>query len=150
MTMLCHDGLLLVRHANAPDLPFEVFSKETLKPATDQEPFGMAEGEDFLKWTPKDTEFAEDIHEGNRWMRASPMFSDGELIYLLVQYRQKGHSSPIVKTVCEIYEVSEDHKLKRTREVILLKNDQGDRYIGSKKVIEKGGHLARGTIACNG
>lgn len=32
MTMLCHDGLLLVRHATASDVPFEEFSKETLKP----------------------------------------------------------------------------------------------------------------------
>lgn len=47
----------------------------------------MAEGEDYLKWTPKDTDYPENANEGNRWMRASPMFSDGELIYLLVQYR---------------------------------------------------------------
>ena len=33
---------------------------------------------------------------------------------------------------------------------MLYKNDNGDYYKGSKKNIEKGGHLARGSIACNG
>ena len=70
-----------------------------------------------------DTDYEENTEEGNRWHRASPMFSDGELIYLLVQYRQKNFSSPIVKTVCEVYEVSEDRKLKRTQEQPLYKDD---------------------------
>ena len=82
-------------------------------------------------------------------MRASPMFSDGELIYFLVHYRQKGVTSPIVKTVCEVYEVSDDRKLSLQREVNLYKSE-GEYYKGSKKNIEKGGHLARGSIACNG
>lgn len=112
MTMLCHDGCLLVRHSDAADVPFQVFSKETLKPSDEEQAFGMAEGQErSLAWTPLDTDYEENIHEGNRWMRASPMFSDGELIYFLVHYRQKGVTSPIVKTVCEVYEVSDDRKL---------------------------------------
>jgi len=45
-----------------------------------EEQFTKADGEeeDYLKWTPLDTEFEENKREGNRWMRASPMFSDGE------------------------------------------------------------------------
>lgn len=73
----------------------------------------MVEGEDFLKWTPLETEYEENPEEGNRWMRASPMFSDGELIYMLVHYRHKGLMSPIVKIVCEVYEVLDNRKLKR-------------------------------------
>ena len=118
MTMLCHDGLLLVRHRDAPDVPFVVWDKQTLKKSEDAEPFVLAEGEneDYLKWTPLDTEYPENLEEGNRWHRASPMFSDGELIYMLVQYRQKGFDTPIVKTVLETYEVSDDHKMKRIQE----------------------------------
>ena len=58
--MLCHKGLLLVRHREAPDVPFVIFSKETLKPAEGEEPFRLAEGEeDYLKWTPLDTQYEE-------------------------------------------------------------------------------------------
>ncbi len=54
-----------MRHKDAPDVPFQVFSKETLKPVADEEEnkFTLADGEDedYLKWTPLDTEFAEDL-----------------------------------------------------------------------------------------
>lgn len=36
------------------------------------------------------------------------MCSDGENIYMLVQYKQRDFSSPIVKTVLEVYEVSDN------------------------------------------
>ena len=150
MTMLCHDGLLLVRHANAPDVPFQVFSKETLEQDPAQTPFGMAEGEeDTLKWTAQDLNFPSDTTEGNRHMRASPMFSDGEFIYFLVQYRQTNHESAIVKTVLETYSV-QNRKLKRIAELPLFKNDNRDYFKGSRRSIDKGGYLARGSIACNG
>ena len=151
MTMLCHDGLLLVRHRDAPDVPFVVWDKQTLKKSEDAEPFSLAEGEneDYLKWTPLDTEYPENLEEGNRWHRASPMFSDGELIYMLVQYRQKGFDTPIVKTVLETYEVSDDHKMKRIQEQPLYKDSEQNYYKGSKKQKDLGGHLARGSIACN-
>ena len=78
------------------------------------------------------------------------MFSDGECIYMLVQYRQRGHASPIVKTVLEVYEISvEERTMKRINEQPLYRNDQGAYYKGSKKNIDKGGHLARGSMACN-
>lgn len=46
-------------------------------------------------------------------MRASPMFSDGELIYFLVQYKVSSFTSAIVKTVLEVYEVNEERKMVR-------------------------------------
>ena len=78
--MLMHNDLWLVRHENAPDLPFEVFDKETLKKKDGEVEFSKAdtEPEDYLRWTPLDTQYEENKEEGNRWMRASPMFSDGE------------------------------------------------------------------------
>ena len=151
MTMLCHKGMLLVRHREAPDVPFVIFDKQTLKPAEGEEPFRVADGEDdYLKWTPLDTEFEENQQQGNRWHRASPMFSDGENIYMLVQYKQTNFTSPIVRTVLEVYEVSEDRQMKRINEVVLYKNAQMEPYRGCKgKQKEKGGHLARGSMACN-
>ena len=97
-----------------------------------------------------DTDYEENTEEGNRWHRASPMFSDGECLYMLVQYRQKSFTSPIVRTVLEVYDIdSEERTLKRTLEQPLYKDDQGTYYKGSKKQKDKGGHLARGSIACN-
>jgi len=53
-----------------------------------------------------------------------------------------------VKTVLEVYE-TEERKLKRINEVTLFKNNNFECYKGSKKAKDKGGHLARGSIACN-
>ena len=83
--MLCHGGQLFVRHKDAPDVPFQQFSKESMTVVENQTPFKVPPGEeDYLKWTPLDTEYEENAEEGNRWHRASPMFSDGECIYMLV------------------------------------------------------------------
>ena len=110
----------------------------------------MADGEeDYLKWTPENTSFSSDSAEGNRWMRSSPMFSDGELIYMLVQYKETDYSSRTIKTVLETYEVN-DRKMKRINELTLLKNSEGARFVGSRKVTGGGGYLARCSIACNG
>ena len=147
--MFCHQELLLVRHKGAEDKPFVAFDKETLKPVEDDEPFTYAAGEadvDTLKWTPMDTEYAENIDEGNRWYRYAPLFSDGELIYTLVQYRKKEFSSAVVRTVLEIYEL-EDRVLKRREEIILYKNEAKDNFVGSKK---KADYMKKGSIACNG
>jgi len=58
--MMSHNGLLLVRHRDAPDAPFVIFDKQTLRPAESVEPFTMVEGdENLLKWTPLDTQFPE-------------------------------------------------------------------------------------------
>lgn len=112
MTMLCHNNFFLVRHRDASDVPFQVFSKETLKHDAEVQAFSCEE--DLLKFTPTDTIFPENTSEGNRWCRASPMYSDGELIFFLVQYKTSGYSSSTVKTVLETYEVDEDaRKLKR-------------------------------------
>lgn len=52
--------------------------------------------------------------------------------------------------MCEVYEVSEDNKMKRIQEVKLYKNENQDYYKGSKKQKDDGGHMARGSMACNG
>ena len=104
-----------MRYSGAQEHPFVVFDKETLKPVEGEEPFTYAEGsadDETLKWTPLDTEYAENRDEGNRWYRYAPLFSDGELIYTLVQYRVKEFSSPVVRTVLEVYEL-EERVLKR-------------------------------------
>ena len=87
--MLVYRDLWLVRHKDSPDVPFEVYDKETLMKKEGEDPFKSADGEeeDYLKWTPLDTAYEENKVEGNRWMRASPMFTNGELIYMMVQYR---------------------------------------------------------------
>ena len=62
-----------------------------------------------------------------------------------------------MKTVCEVYEIvnkddadaSKVKKLKRINEVFLYK-EEGKYYSGSSSKIERGGHLARGSMACNG
>ncbi len=79
------------------------------------------------------------------------MYSDGEHIYFLVQYRQKSFNSPIVKTVCEVYEIDDERKMKRIREVPLYKDSECTNYYkGSRKTKDHGGHMARGSMACNG
>ena len=85
----------------------------------------MVEGEeDYLKWTPLDTVYEENNQTGNRWHRASPMFSDGDSIYMLVQYRLRDFASAIVRTVLEVYECNmEDRRMKRVNEVVLYKNE---------------------------
>lgn len=125
--------------------------KQTLKVVPDQEPFKLSAGEeDYLKWTPLETEFEENSQIGNRWHRASPMCSDGECFYMLVQYKKTNFTSPIIRTVLEVYEMSEEREIKRVNEVVLYKNDQMDYYKGcGSKQKEKGGHMARGSIACN-
>ena len=86
--MLIYNDLWLVRHKDAPDVPFEVWDKETLKKmeGDDVPQFIGANDEEKsnLKWTPLDKEYEENKSEGNRWMRASPMFYDTEHIYMMV------------------------------------------------------------------
>ena len=67
---------------------------------------------------------------------------------MLLHYKEKGFDSPIVKTVCEVYEVSDNRKMTRVKEVTLYKSSS-EYYRGSKKEYDNGGHLSRGSIACN-
>lgn len=135
--MLCHRGELLVRHSDAPNAPFQVFSKQTLKLDEAARPYSISEVEeeqDLLNWTPLETEFSEDTSEGNRWMRAAPMCSDGDNIYLLVQYKEKGFTSRVVKTVLETYSVDSRRRLKRTKQTKLFKTkDARQPFLGFKR-----------------
>ena len=71
-----------------------------------------------------DSNFSENTAEGNRWMRASPMYSDGELIFFLVQYKRSNYTSETIKIVLESYEVDDEtRKMKRVQELTLYKDD---------------------------
>ena len=135
MTMLCHKDLFLVRHREAPDVPFQVFKKDTLTHDTEAKPFKSDGGaRDHFRWTPTDESFPSDTINGNRWMRACPMFSDGELIYTLVQYRETSFTSPLVKVTLETYEVDDDsRRVTRISEVNLYKETTAEHFKGTKK-----------------
>ena len=135
--MLCYGDDLLVRHKGAPDVPFQVFSKETLEYDANASAYSVADGEeDYLKFTPLDA-IGPDNEEGNRWLRASPMCTDGENIYMLVQYKRSNYSSQVVKTVLETYEISE-RKLRRVNETTLYKDNEGTTFKGSRKDFDHG------------
>jgi len=107
----------------------------------------MAENsEKSLLWTPLNTEMAENADQGNRWCRECPLFSDGELIYTLVQYKVRDFSSRVVKTMLEIYEC-ENKVLTFREEIALYKNEAKEAFHGSRS---KNNYLKRGSIACNG
>lgn len=127
-----------------------MFSKETLEYDADAQAYSVADGEeDYLKFTPLDTVFPVNEEEGNRWMRASPMSTDGENIYMLVQYKRSNYSSQVVKTVLETYEVSE-RKLRRVNDTTLYKDSEGTKFKGSRKDFDLGYLAQGGSIACNG
>ena len=120
--MLCHKSHFMIRHRDAPDVPFQLYNKETLEP--DRESLAYSSENDLLKWTPNDSNFPENSADGNRWMRASPMYSDGELIYFLVQYKRSSYTSETIKTVLETYEVDETtRRMTRVNELTLYKDE---------------------------
>ena len=135
MTMLCHKDLLLIRHRDAPDVPFQIFKKDNLTHDAEARPFTSDGGaRDHFRWTPLDERFSTDTVSGNRWMRACPMFSDGELIYTLVQYRESSFTSPLVKVVLETYELDEvSRRVTRISEVNLYKETTAEHFKGTKK-----------------
>ena len=55
LSLLVHQGRLLIRHADRPNVPFEEYDPEILEPLTEQPKFenGLG-GEVELKWTSKD------------------------------------------------------------------------------------------------
>ena len=115
----------MIRHRDAPNVPFQLYNKETLQKDTEALAYSSVDGEeDLLKFTPMDSNFAENTAEGNRWMRASPMYSDGELIFFLVQYKRSNYTSETIKIVLESYEVDDEtRKMKRVQELTLYKDD---------------------------
>ena len=79
-----------------------------------------------LKWTPLDTEYAQNETEGNRWIRQCPLFFDGTFLYTLVTYHKNNFSSAAVRFVLEKYEIKNDTELHLKEEVTLMrKDDQG-------------------------
>ena len=70
--MFQHGDMILARYSEAPDKPFVIIDKETLKPVdeTEETPFTASSfNRHSLAWTPLDTEYAEDAIKGNRWFR---------------------------------------------------------------------------------
>ena len=61
-----------------------------------------------LKWTPLETPYEQNQEEGNRWMRACPIYFDGEFLRTLVRYTEKAYNDKVVKYVLESYQVSDD------------------------------------------
>ena len=115
---------------NNPEAAFVAFDKETLKAIENEQPYKTAaDSATSLAWTPEDTEYETNTNEGNRWSRALSFFSDGELIYTMVQYREKGKDSKVVRTSLEIYEL-EDHELRLMQEIPLYKNDEKEPFTG--------------------
>ncbi len=122
--MFCHQQDLLLRMNNQEDKPFVIFNKDTLKEDEDREPYKMAEdSERSLCWTPLNTVYEENTELGNRWCREQPLFSDGELIYTIIRYKEKGYDSPVIRTALEIYEC-EDNVLRFREEQFLFKNEE--------------------------
>ena len=150
--LLCHKGLLLVRHKGAPTAPFEVFDKETLRPVPGRR-IRLAEGSDdptlTLNWTPIQTRFEKNPARGNRWVLSTPMCSDGSYIYFLLQYKEALLASKVVRTVCEVYHLDEDDELHRTKEIVLYKDARMQCFKGRHKVVDRE-YLMRGSLACNG
>ena len=85
-----------------------------------------------MRWTPTEGEFEESNVDGNRFLRGTPMFSDGECIYMLASYRQRGPTSKVVRYMLEVYEVDiESRTMKLVKEQQLYKNNELTPYIGS-------------------
>ena len=134
---------------NNPDAAFVAFDKETLKPIEGDEPYKTtSDSEASLAWTPEETVCSSTTDEGYRWCRAQSFFSDGELIYTLVAYRERGKTSKIKRIVLEIYEI-EGKGLNRAQEVVLFKNDGETPFIGKASRTDEH-YLMKGSIACNG
>jgi hypothetical protein len=113
MTMFCHKGSLLVRCTKFKDAAFVLFDKESLKPDEGTKPYvTAADSEGQLAWTESDYSPGTNEEKGNRHTRGLSFFSDGELIYTMVQYRSSSCSSSIVRSCLEIYELN-GHQLTR-------------------------------------
>ena len=70
--MFQHGDMILARYSEAPDKPFVIIDKGTLKPVDETEvtPFTASSfNRHSLAWTPLDTEYEEDAMNGNRWFR---------------------------------------------------------------------------------
>ena len=100
-------------------------------------------------WTDENYQAPERSEEGTRFMRRTPLASDGEYIYTLAAYRTDTNASTMKRIVCEVYEL-EDKVLTKVNEFTLLKPN-GDPYRGSKRNYkENGGFLSHVNIVCNG
>jgi hypothetical protein len=83
----------------------------------------------MMKWTDESEQGA--AEGGKRFMRRTPLASDGEYVYALAAVREDKHTSKILKIQCEIYEVIDNHI--SIVSVVELQKENGDPYTGSKR-----------------
>ena len=103
-----------------------------------------------MTWTAEDYQAPERDESGTRFMRRTPLCSDGEFIYALAAYRTDTHSSTMKRIVCEVYNLVEK-VLSKVSEFELKKPNGEDPYRGSKRYYrDYGGFLSHINIACNG
>ena len=173
VSMVMHDGKLLVRHSGLKDEPFTIFDKNTLKPAENATKFKHKEDESAkaklqkLDWSeeklPKEDEEDEEekvededaeIKKPRRRMGATPLASDGQHIYALsMQVKQEGKDDPLeyFKLSVEVFEIdSETNIVKHVKEFNLKKDDDSDWTWKPKKYNSDLGYFNHSQTACNG
>ena len=153
VSMVVHDGKLLVRHEGLTDTPFVIFDKETLKPVepTDETKFKHPEGDSEedkrkkLDWSdqkmPKEDEEDEEEKKSEeekeeeerkrprRKMGASPLASDGKYIYALsmvIKEEDKDQPYSCEKIMAEQYEIKEGNIVEQTNSYTLKKDSDTD------------------------
>lgn len=176
VSMVIHDGKLLVRHASLKDEPFVEFDKATMKPVepTEETKFKHPEGDDDdakrskLDWSDvklakeedeeleKQTEeqkAEEEKRRARRRIGATPLASDGTHIYALsAQVKQDEDDMPVLneKFSVEVFEIAEGNVVKRTKTFVLKTDDSTDWDVKHAKYPTDGGFLNHVQIACNG
>ena len=115
-SILCHDGMLLVRHDGRTDVPFIELDKDTLKPITEARPFTSEN--DLLSWTPHE-DFSSNDKLGTRAMRHAQFHSDGEYIYCLVRHYSTRILEGLIRFTIEKYTLKDRH-FTRIQEIELL------------------------------
>ena len=85
-------------------------------------------------------------------MRAAPITTDGEFIYMIATYKKRW-SDFASRFVVEVYQLSDDNDLERIKEITLYKEDGTSHFIGSDRLWnepEEGGYLNHCSTFTNG
>ena len=170
VSMVMHDGKLLVRHSGLKDAPFIIFDKDTLKPAVNATQFKHTDDESVeaklqkLDWSEEklpqegEEEKAQDedaeIKKPCRRMGATPLASDGQHIYALsMQMKKEEKENPIeyFKLSVEVFEIdSVTNIVKFVKEFSLKKDDDSDWTWKPTKYNSDLGYFNHSQTACNG
>ena len=147
VSMVIHNGMLLVRHADLKDAPFVAYNKDTLKPCEIAPKFKHSEDDSEeaklqkLDWSeeklPREDEDEEEkgeedaeIKRPRRRIGSTPLASDGKFIYALSMHvKQEGADDPLeyFKLNVEVFEIEKDTNIvKREKEFTLKKDSDTD------------------------